>query len=614
MPCREGLPTTLELWIASAKCSICIALRSSYYHHMTQCMTCIMSLPNELVLETLQYLKNLDLKSARLVSKLWSGCATEHLFTKLFISPHKLNLQIFAAVAQDPMLNRCVKELEYDAIDFSPHTTISEYFEILWRKTSMIASAPKYNCRKPDPQIHHFVTMLKYRREHWARSQEIMAKAQAECCDFTFVQEGYRNWMDQAAFQKECSEENTLLKLLIPGLRAFPRLKIVKLSCVWRYKHRLICEGSPLARSWHPFHAHPGDWDLGDDESPRQPSLSKDFWTLAFALSEAGKTTIRNLSIESTLPPAAFVTKTGENQYHVDSGVAAYSRLEDLKLSLAGYLDQPKFTLYDNLHGLHRLLEPMTALKRFELDLPDDGVNWPMAFFPYRLIFPEYGLWPQLTTFTVRNLAIGTKDLITLLTTKMPSLRHLTFGNMNLLDGLWDGIIEYLRVANRLSSFKIELESRLLHRGNENYISQQTGSGGYRKFYRDHDDVHNSIGDYIINWWSNPTLRHPSMMPGPPAQLSLDYLHDVYRLCEMPGMAGIRDELVEHMLSEVVRYRKWKEAWAQRKLAGRLAGRSPRAIHREFDANPLHSKAVKSGGKESGLASIAYHHDHSSML
>ncbi|CAF9942236.1 MAG: hypothetical protein ALECFALPRED_009624 [Alectoria fallacina] len=573
-----------------------------------------MSLPNELVLETLQYLKNLDLKSARLVSKLWSGCAAEHLFTKLFISPHKLNLQIFAAVLRDPMLSRCVKELEYDAIDFSPHTTISEYLEILWCKTSMIASAPEYNCRSPDPQIHHLVTMLKHRREHWARSQEIMAEAQTECCHFTFVQEGYRNWMDQAAFQKKCSEEDILLKLLIPGLRGFPRLRTVKLSCVWPYKRKLSREGSPLARSWHPFHAHPGDWILGDDQSPRQPSLSKDFWTLASALSEAGNTKIRNLSIESTLPPAAFVTKPEETQTHVDCGVASYSRLEDLKLSLAGYLDQPKVKLYDNLHGLHRLLESMAALKRFELDLPDDCVNEPVVFFPYRLIFPEDGLWPQLTTFTVRNLAIGTKDLITLLTTKMPSLRHLTFGNINLLDGLWDGIIEYLRVANGLASFEIESESLLLHRGNENYVLQQTGSGGSRKFYRDYYDVHNSIGDYIINWWSNPTLRHPSMMPGPPAQFSLDYLHDVYRLCEMPDMGDTQDQLVRHMLSEVVRYRKWQEAWARKDWLEDLpVGPQERSVAKLL-LTPGTATQQRVEARKSRLASIARSQEQSLML
>lgn len=39
-----------------------------------------MTFPPELILEILQYLTKAQLKSVRLVSKLWSGCATEYLY------------------------------------------------------------------------------------------------------------------------------------------------------------------------------------------------------------------------------------------------------------------------------------------------------------------------------------------------------------------------------------------------------------------------------------------------------------------------------------------------------------------------------------------------------
>lgn len=390
-----------------------------------------------------------------------------------------------------------------------------------------------------------------------------MSEAQAQCCDFDFIREGYRKWMEQAAFEKKCAEENTLLKLLIPGLRKFGRLRTVKLRAEWPSRDRVGREGSPLARSWYPFHAHPGGWVFGPDRPQRQTSPSMDFWTLAFALYTAGKTRIRNLSIESTLPPATFITRLKGNQSHVDCGVVAYRKVEYLKLSLAGHADEPMANSYDNLHGLHRVLESMTALKIFELDLPDDYVNVPVVYFPYTMIFPKHGYWPQLSKFTMRNLAIGTKDLITLLTTKMPSLHHLAFGNINLLDGQWEGIIEYLRVANHLSSFEIALESLLLYHGDEDYLSQRPGPGKHSEipgWYIDFRDCIDSIENYVVNWRNNPTLKHPSLTRGQPAQCSLDYLHEVFRLCGMHAMGDTLDDLAKHMLNEAARYHKWQES------------------------------------------------------
>lgn len=126
-----------------------------------------------------------------------------------------------------------------------------------------------------------------------------------------------------------------------------------------------------------------------------------------------------------------------------------------------------------NLHRLHRMLKSMTALRRCELDLPDDYVSDPPVLFPYKLFFPKDGHWPLFTTSTVRNCAIGTKDIVTLLVTKIPSLRHLSFGNIALLDGQWERIVEYLRVSNPLSSLEIDLTSLVLHRGNESFIRER---------------------------------------------------------------------------------------------------------------------------------------------
>ena len=516
-----------------------------------------MELPNELVLEILQHLSGTDLKRARRVCKLWSGCASEYLFAKVFISPHQLNINTFGAIAQHSTLSRCVKEIEYDAADFSPHITIAKYIEILARQISTKDVSTIRTYEIIDPQIQQFLDIEKFFVQTWTRHADRATMDRRVCCHFGFVQEGYQKWMEQAAFEEKSTKDTTFLKLFIRGLMRCDRLRTVKLRAEWPLQGMVRPEGSPLARSWHPFHAQPEGWVFDSDKPRRGNSPKRDFWRVAAALSEAGKSTIRNFSVDSNLIPATFVIRSGEAEGPVNSAMAAYHTVEDLKLCLAGYAKEPMAHLHDNLHYLHRLLISMTFLKRFELILPDDFLNEPMQLFSYQKVFPKTGVWPHLTTFTISNLEIGTKDLITLLLTQIPNLRHLTLGNMVLLDGEWEGIIEYLRVANRLTSFWFTGRLMLLHRGGKNYFEDSLESfhsnfGALYKFLQ-------SIEHYVVNWSTIPTLRHPNVMEDYPASRSLDYLHSVFCLCEMPAPSETIDKLRDQMLDEAERHRKSQE-------------------------------------------------------
>ena len=520
-----------------------------------------MELPNELVLEILRYLCGTDLKSARRVCKLWSGCASEYLFAKVFISPHQLNINTFGAIAQHPALSRCVKEIEYDAADFSPHITIAEYIDILARQISIMDVPTTRTYEILDPQIQQFLDIQNFFAQTWTRHADRTLMDRRVCCHFGFVQEGYQKWMEQAAFEDKSTKDATFLKLFTRGLMRFGRLRTVKLMAEWPSQGMVRPEGSPLARSWHPFHAYPEGWDFGSEKPLRGNSPNRDFWSVAVALSEAGKSTIRNLSVESNLVPTTFVTQYGAAEDPLNIAMAVYRTVEDLKLRLAAYAKEPMAHIYDNLRYLHRLLISMTVLKRLELILPDDFINDPMRLFSYTMVFPENGLWPQLTRLTLSNLEVGTKDLITLLLTQIPNLRQLTLGNMVLLDGEWEGIIEYLRVANRLSSFWFTGRFMLLHRGGNNYFEDSIEGFHYNfgTFYR----FLRSIQDYVVNWSTIPTLRHPNLVEDYPAYRSLDYLNNVFRLCEMPAASDTIDKLRDQMLDEAERYRKSQEPCAQ---------------------------------------------------
>ena len=379
----------------------------------------------------------------------------------------------------------------------------------------------------------------------------MIADAQMQCRDFAFIQEGYQKWMDQAAFETKCSEGTAFLTLIVFGLKLVGQIRSVRLGYGWRADGDHNGEGSPLARSWHRFHARPEGWILLEDGGARRLDQSRApgyFWTLAFALSKAEKFGVRKLLCQTKMAPTLFTKISSEG--YLDYGAAVYCGLEDLNLNFGHYPEEPMI----DLHGLQRMLESMKGLKRFELRLPDDFEGEPPVFLSYAMVFPEHGHWPQITTFTLRNLAIGTKDLISLITTKMPSLRFLNFGNIGLLDGQWEGIIEYLRVSDRLSSFDLEVESILLHGGESDFLRELPEPNNGIRYDSHYLDFIRSLEEYVVNWRHNPTLRHPSLMPDQPAKSSLDYLRDVYRLCGIEASGDTLDRLAKHMAVEVARF------------------------------------------------------------
>ena len=514
-----------------------------------------MSFPSELVSMSLQYLNKSDLKNARLVSKQWSGCASECLFTKLFVSPHRLNLEGFVAIAQDPRLSKCVQELEYDATHFSPYITISQYFEILWHQTWKDASIKELGLKGSDTEIHYFVNLLNNHGQNRDRSDQMMAKAWVPCCGLAFIHWGYWKWMEEARFEKNCIERNTFLKTLVSGLQNLNHLRSVKLRGKWPYRAKVRPQGSPLARAWNQFHARPGGVIAGS--GIKGSKTIEDFRILTFALSKAGITGGRDLSIECNLPPPTFRSTIDQTHDFMGNGVSVYSRLEKLKLSLAGWCADPSVVLYSDLHGVGRMLESMMALKQLEIELPDDHANGPPVYFPYQMVFPKNGRWPQLTTFTVRNLAITTEDLVILFEMRMPSLSHLAFGNISLLVGQWEGIVEYLRISNRLSSFHIPPVTFLLHNRHQIYLSPASSSplaDHHRRIGRSYIQNIQSVMDYVVNQHDNRSLKHPSLMPYQSASLSLEYMRFVLDSFQSPPTDCVREHLMKMIAVEAARY------------------------------------------------------------
>ena len=76
--------------------------------------------PNELVVAILGYLERSHLKLTRLVCKTWCSYASRFLFDKIYVAPNKIDLEVFEAITQHPILSKCVRRLVYDGSEFLP--------------------------------------------------------------------------------------------------------------------------------------------------------------------------------------------------------------------------------------------------------------------------------------------------------------------------------------------------------------------------------------------------------------------------------------------------------------------------------------------------------------
>ena len=508
----------------------------------------IMTLPCELIIETLRYLIKADLKNVRLVSKLWSACATEHLFTKLYISPHQLNIEVFDAVTGNPALSRWVRELEYDVADFSyRHITKLQYFNMLWDQTSTRNWARNVDYESADPEIKHYLTFFnKHLDEELLGSPGV--EVWEQCSGFAFVEKGYQQYMELASAERD-SDQRQLLKSLADGLKHLPRLTSVRLRRNWPKESQFGLVGSPLARSWRPFQTIPGCYDDNSDQPYPSLQVLHGYQVLTLALSEARNPKFRKLSMENALAQGAFVQDLGSGQFSTDPAVAAYCRLKDLKLSLATSRNVAGLESDKNVYGLQRMLESMTLLERLELRLPHVETGEP----PYRawhsLAIPKSGAWPHLVSFWVTDLAISTKDLMRLLLVRMPSLNHLGFGRIKLLDGSWEGIVEYLRVSGRLSHLYLSQGTWLFDHESIMYLNRCRRG-------RDHHTMRGLIRDYVIYGHSDPALRHPSLLPHQPSRDSQAYLSDLFHLCDEYDSRGEQTVLIRTMLEDCERYQR----------------------------------------------------------
>lgn len=334
-------------------------------------------LPIELITQVLGHLEKHELKIVRLVCKVWSDCASEPLFDKLYISPRKEDIRVFKLITQHPQLSHYIKKLEYDATRFSPDISIREYTRKLLECTSVddweIGDMHQIRRRQNlDPQIDKALDTVSTFRNY----QISEARYHDLFTHYGFIIEGHRHWQECAAYQERCIKSGDYHQLLTDGLRNLDRVESIHV-CQERditpsrplEFHQAHYYDSPFGRTWHIFRTPPSCWKVDGSIADG----CDDFWELTKALALSQR---RIREFKTTwLPLTVFNTKEYTTKDMVEYSVNVYSGLESLSLEI--WQEEPHIkpaVKLDKLSGLQNLLRSMTGLTK--LDLRPSIYNW----------------------------------------------------------------------------------------------------------------------------------------------------------------------------------------------------------------------------------------------
>lgn len=509
-----------------------------------------MDVPREIILGILKLLQKSDLKSARLVSKTWTGFATQLLFDQVYVSPHAENLEVFCAIARHPVLSRCIKTLRYDGVDFVATWNRQIYFRYLWRQTRHYFDyLPQLAKETPssDPEIN---TWVKLATDHvgifnanWSMNVNVNVSfvlVWNQCKDYDFIVKGIEKYRRCSRFQHSQLSNGAFLEKVVAGLQKLSNLSCIILDDQWsdievcRQKgssdsngfllRRLT--GSPLSRGWNIFHTCPQQWEF----SPQPNNIWSEmlsgaadgsghysFITVALLRSQRRiQTLIVGDEFCSGVPPYIF----DRNRLgHDNLDIAAFSGLTVLELSLASYEGERTPKAFPNIRGLQLLLGSLHGLKVLALRLSDCPKDETVCY-SYSQVFPQDGHWNHLTSLSLYSFASSDTDLLTLVTRKMPKLSHLELDIITLLRGTWEGVFECMMRSRHLTKF------RFMHGGSQLW---HRGAIGLVDFFYEGAPKYHEIEQYVEEGG-----RHPCLRPLEPDYRAENYItEDLKPFCEV---------------------------------------------------------------------------------
>ncbi|CAF9915449.1 hypothetical protein IMSHALPRED_002608 [Imshaugia aleurites] len=431
-----------------------------------------MYLPNEVVDAILESLGRRDLKSARLVCKTWCSCASPFLFDKTYVAPNRVDLEVFKAITQHPILSKCIRQLVYDCCEFVPNLKKRTYIEGLWVQTETLLSRGKISPHSSDPQINEWTNDVASR--NFSTKERVTKWKHRDLID-----RGYEEYQKHAVYQGRALRNGHFVDSLVKGLSRLVHLTSVTLDGEWPNSlETSFCEhhcGTPLARKWNPFHYCPNEWFWEADENDPDdlPVGIRHYWNITTALTDKQRqidnfTTGHHDSGYLGISPEVFKGFDPMPPNSPGSDITALSGLKDLELHFASCNGRSAAEYCDNIERLPKLLGSMHSLLRLCLDLSLDSsysAGESPNLYRHDQVFPQAILWNDLVMLELSNFSSSATDLLHLLLIQMPNLKHTVFGTMQLLDGCWESVVECLKQFHSFTYFEIYLWSFLHHEG-----------------------------------------------------------------------------------------------------------------------------------------------------
>ena len=479
-----------------------------------------MALPNELILDICGYLANPDLKACRFVSKSWSDSASVYLFSKIYISPRKEDIDVFNLITQHEQFSRCVRTLEYDGTRFSSGISEYEYVSHLSQQVKYYSELYQTCLGNKDTEFTKFI-------------KSCLKKPSGTLKDFMgsdFILEGHREWENRDAYQRRIVMNGEFLKILKCGLGKLELLNFVEITGDWpTWKlHDLYLTGdlnhsyfygSPFGRTWQLSHPRPNrcvdtgsrricraesDWvEVSSTglvaapalrSTPKQTTNMHIFEIITTALSQTQKHlrsfAMFRLSVSVFDPNLSGVIKNGS--------ISAYSSLEHLVLGFSRAYwtsnGEPP-----NLAAIQALLRSMRGLRSLQLSVPSDrSLSVPPSHKHWRIFPPDGTQWIALTKLQLFGFKVNVKNLCHLLKIMMPNLRELRFREVELLEGRWEGVVEFLKTSMHLLSFPTQENWRLYHQRGELFPAGLPV---------ERSAIGKDIENYVVNGGRHPYLR-----------------------------------------------------------------------------------------------------------
>ena len=456
------------------------------------------NLSNEVLLMIFKLLDKKHLKSVRCGCKLFGPLVSSLLFDKIYISPHKPNLEVFRRITEHSDLSQYPRELVYDVQKFEPDITLEDYFgDLCHQLADFVKNYSAYNIHLIDKEVEKLMTALK--------SGNVLERY----TEFRVIQRGLEIYRKRAEEQDHYKNSGQLLARLCMGLIRLPFLDKVVFQSTWDDQHlqsvnwskgpqNLRILSSPLARSWSPFHLMPRTSHFAIAVHEFDHVIS------AFSLTER-RLRVLDAGSPTTVPYEIFNTDSCLSRTFCHHSLAAMCFLENLALNINMDHDHPAENDFPDgdfpgpeektlsVDGLGAALLHMPGLKR--LSLSGDMENGSNPLMLISELFQAVKL-PALEILSLSGM-LGTAANILAFLRAQPQLRELSLSVIELSEGTWASLVDDMQRWLRLESVDLGLPLR------EDGGIDLWNETAWRDMY-----MSDEIGRYVLFGGKNP-LRGP---------------------------------------------------------------------------------------------------------